>query len=117
MKKQKTNKNKFNMSFLSYMGPYSNSVLYFSFSNLRKGVGFDYMTKMYSEFTVSLSLKHVALVGCFGFNGPLRQYFSLYRAVSQRRRGKRKMIQPPTRTHYKHSRSLPNYSISNTAPQ
>ena len=26
----------------------------------------------------------VVLVGCFGFNGPLRQYFSLYRAVSQR---------------------------------
>ena len=24
------------------------------------------------------------LVGCFGFNGPLRQYFSLYRAVFQR---------------------------------
>ena len=24
------------------------------------------------------------LVGCFGFNGPLRQYFSLYRAISQR---------------------------------
>ena len=24
------------------------------------------------------------LVGCFGFNGPLRQYFSLYRAVSQK---------------------------------
>ena len=24
------------------------------------------------------------LVGCFRFNGPLRQYFSLYRAVSQR---------------------------------
>ena len=23
-------------------------------------------------------------VGCFGLNGPLRQYFSLYRAVSQR---------------------------------
>ena len=22
------------------------------------------------------------LVGCFGFNGPFRQYFSLYRAVS-----------------------------------
>ena len=28
-------------------------------------------------------------VGCFGFNGPLRQYFSLYRAVSQRE-GERK---------------------------
>ena len=24
------------------------------------------------------------MVGCFGLNGPLRQYFSLYRAVSQR---------------------------------
>ena len=24
------------------------------------------------------------LVGCFGFSGPLRRYFSLYRAVSQR---------------------------------
>ena len=24
------------------------------------------------------------LVGCFGFSGPLRQYFSLYRTVSQR---------------------------------
>ena len=28
------------------------------------------------------------LVGCFGFNGPLRQYFSLYWVVSQRE-GKR----------------------------
>ena len=26
----------------------------------------------------------IGLVGCFGFNGPLRQYCSLYRAVSQR---------------------------------
>ena len=32
------------------------------------------------SFSLSLGL----LVGCFGFNGPLRQYFSLYRAVSQR---------------------------------
>ena len=29
------------------------------------------------------------LVGCFGLNGPLRQYFSLYRAVSKRE-GERK---------------------------
>ena len=29
------------------------------------------------------------LVGCFGLKGPLRQYFSLYRAVSQRE-GERK---------------------------
>ena len=30
------------------------------------------------------------LVGCFGLNGPLRQYFSLYRAVSQREAKKEK---------------------------
>ena len=30
------------------------------------------------------------LVGCFRFNGPLRQYFSLYRAVSQREKEERK---------------------------
>ena len=30
------------------------------------------------------------LVGCFAFNGPLRQYFSLYRAVSQKRERKRR---------------------------
>ena len=41
------------------------------------------------------------LVGCFGFNGPLRQYFSLYRAVSQRERERgerideKKMSKPP----------------------
>ena len=34
--------------------------------------------------TGSRRMKVGWLVGCFGFNGPLRQYFSLYRAVSQR---------------------------------
>ena len=29
------------------------------------------------------------LTGCIGFNDPLRQYFSLYRAVSQRDREKK----------------------------
>ena len=45
----------------------------------------------------------VGFVGCFGFNGPLRQYFRLYRAVSQREgdRGEKKKMrvkmskQPP----------------------
>ena len=48
------------------------------------------------------------LVGCFGFNGPLRQYFSLYRAVSQRERDRRERIDEsknvqttPTRTYCK----------------
>ena len=53
------------------------------------------------------------LVG-FGFNGPLRQYFSLYRAVSQKEgeRGERidesKNVQTtPTRTYCKRNRPLP----------
>ena len=57
------------------------------------------------------------LVGCFGINGPLRQYFSLYRAVSQREgRKKREMIDErknvqtsPIRTYCKRSKLLPYY--------
>ena len=33
------------------------------------------------------------LVGCYGLNGPLRQYFSLYRAVSQREEERTEMGQ------------------------
>ena len=37
------------------------------------------------KLSTSLSrLPTIWLVGCFGFNDPLRQYFSLYRVVSQR---------------------------------
>ena len=46
------------------------------------GFGMDKMLKFYVKvFTV---MGFGWLVGCFGFKGPLRQYFSLYRAVSQR---------------------------------
>ena len=42
--------------------------------------------------------KHkVILVDCFGFNGPLRQYFSPYRAVSQRGNRNVKMNIFPTK--------------------
>ena len=34
-------------------------------------------------FAKYIRIKIFWLVGCFGFNGPLRQYFSLYRAVSK----------------------------------
>ena len=61
-------------------------------------------------------------VGCFGLNGSLRQYFSLYRAVSQRGRkngemiDKRKTVQTtPSRTYCKRSKPLP-YSNPNYAP-
>ena len=55
-------------------------------------------------------------VGCFGFNGPLRQYFSLYRAVFHREgeRGEKRIDEsknvqttPTTRTYNKRSRPLP----------
>ena len=50
----------------------------------------DIFTLIYPFSHLSPSL-WVWLVGCFGFNGPLRLYFSLYRAVSQREgeRGKK----------------------------
>ena len=54
------------------------------------------------------------LVGCFGFNGPLRQYFSLYQAVSQREGERRERIDEsknvqttPIRTYCKRNRPLP----------
>ena len=55
------------------------------------------------------------MVGCFRFNGPLRQYFSLYRAVSQREGEREEKGQmrvkmsktTPTRTYCKRSRPLP----------
>ena len=62
------------------------------------------------------TIKQIAdwLVGCFGFNGPSRQYFSLYQAVSKREgeRGERidesKNVQTtPTRTYCKRNRPMP----------
>ena len=43
--------------------------------------------EMFQKFKTEMEKvkKKSILIGwCFGFNGPLRQYFSLYRAVSQR---------------------------------
>ena len=64
------------------------------------------------------------LVGCFGFNGPSRQYFSLYQAVSQREgeRGERidesKNVQTtPTRTYCKRNRPLPYCSQNCRTPR
>ena len=48
------------------------------------GVGLDSFTLIYHFTPLPPSLWVGWLVGCFKFNGPLRQYFSLYRAVSQR---------------------------------
>ena len=36
------------------------------------------------QWQIVYNVKLLGLVGCLGFNGPLRQYFSLYRAVSHR---------------------------------
>ena len=52
------------------------------------GGGLNIFTLIYPSFPLSSSLWETArcrLKYCLkGFNGPLRQYFSLYRAVSQR---------------------------------
>ena len=68
----------------------------------------------YTKFQASKPSGSDWLVGCFGFNGPLRQYFSLYRAVSQREGERRERIDEsknvqttPTRTYCKRNRPLP----------
>ena len=40
--------------------------------------------KKYLQVPQEICKYKTMLVGCFGFIGPLRQYFSLYWAVSQR---------------------------------
>ena len=40
--------------------------------------------KFWEDLLYYWHFMQIWLVGCFGLNGPLRQYFSLYRAVSQR---------------------------------
>ena len=64
------------------------------------------------------------LVGCFGFNDPLRQYFSLYRVVSQREEERGEWIEEsknvqttPTRTYCKRNRPLPYYHPNCRTPR
>ena len=52
--------------------------------NRRDNGVFDISQKLFLSVKSCPGLENIRLVGCFGFNGPLRQYFSLYRAVSQR---------------------------------
>ena len=65
---------------------------FFVFLLIFDSVGFDKGTALLDlEFNLKTGFLSLYdwLVGCFGLNGPLRQYFSLYRAVSQRE-GERK---------------------------
>ena len=64
------------------------------------------------------------LVGCFGFNDPLRQYFSLYRVVPQREGEREERIEEsknvqttPTRTYCKRNRPLPYYHPNCRTPR
>ena len=57
------------------------------FQNLSIVIAEEVVKSLFLFIALAAILFNVAvgcLVGCFGFNGPLRQYFSLYRAVSQR---------------------------------
>ena len=50
-------------------------------------VFFNSISDISGRWAAAADTKRLCLVGwfgCFGFNSPLRQYFSLYRAVSQR---------------------------------
>ena len=76
-----------------------------------------------ARYRLKFCLK-IWLVGCFGFNGPLRRYFSLYRAASQRegQRGEKlaesKNVQTtPTRTYCKRNRPLPYYHPNCRTPR
>ena len=73
----------------------------------------DFRISRYMFFRVNRFIDVWLLVG---FNGPLRQYFSLYRAVTQRRRKRREKIDErknvrstPNRTYCKCNRPLPYY--------
>ena len=46
--------------------------------------GHFYSSSILSLLFLPLFGRRFDLIDCFGFNGPFRQYFSLYRAVSQR---------------------------------
>ena len=70
-----------------------------------------------SNITYKMINKGIWLVGCFSFNGPLRQYFSLYWAASQREGEEREMSDDrenvqttPTLTYCKRSMPLSAYN-------
>ena len=88
------------------------------------GAGVLRLTLLFFHFVLFLRCQ----VGwLFGFNGPLRQYFSLYQAVSQRegerekgekRTDESKNVQTTsTRTYYKRSRPLPYCNPNCRTPQ
>ena len=71
-----------------------NAICTFNFFEvLRTLVGFGFNGPLRQHFSLYRAVSQREgeswLVGCFGLKGPLRQYFSLYRAVSQRE-GERK---------------------------
>ena len=72
--------------------------------------------------TFQFKFEGIWLVGCFGFNGLLRQYFSLHLAVSQRE-GEWKLIEErkniqttPTRTYCKRSRTPRHWKFTQHHP-
>ena len=62
---------------------------YFTWSATSRLEGSVFNSYCYYYHYDFVQVYHGLLVGCFGLNGPLRQHFSLYRAVSQRE-GERK---------------------------
>ena len=63
---------------------YNRARTYCACSRCRRGLFRHFFSHPSHLFSFSLSLGDGWLVGCFGFGGPLRRFFSLNRAVSQR---------------------------------
>ena len=73
---------------LILVGDLNEDLLNMNYHNLRDILLINSMQNVISDVTRQNAILDPIIifddVGCFGFNGPLRQYFSLYRAVSQR---------------------------------
>ena len=73
-----------------------------------------YIITSYCSYARPAQPGPIRLVGCFGLNGPLRQYFSLYRAVSQREGERKEMIHESQM--YKQPPSAPTASAVDPCP-
>ena len=73
------------------------------------------------SYAYALNISHRArstpsmVVGCFGLNGPLRQYFNLYRAVSQGEGGKKRNDRPEKKMSKQHP-PAPTVSAAGPCP-
>ena len=105
------------MDFLPYRGTkhgittFSLTMKYFVLKFVISGMGCVNSKIILFEYCIELSIyqfKDFLLVGCFGFSVPLRQYFSLHRAVSQKEERIKESKNVQTRVGRKTLRNCPS---------